>query len=705
MSPASRKSIFRAAGAILVIFAWLGIAGIGGPAIGGLSSVQSNSQTAFLPQDAESVRAAQASAAFTDQQTLPAFLVFNSPAAATPDQLAAWNGFVGALPTLPLTTGTLADYLAPGPIVPVPSADGTSLLVVISLSEAANAADAEGKKPLGSIVTDIRAAADKVATGSGSVAHVTGPAGLAADLGEAFAGIDGILLLVALAAVLIILLLVYRAVVLPFVVLFNSICALALGGGLVYLLADADAITLNGQSQGILFILVVGAATDYGLLLVSRYREDLTRHALPRVALIRAWNACLEPILASGGTVIAGLLCLLFSSLNSNRSLGPVAAIGIAAALLAALTLLPALLLGGRWLFWPRVPKFIAEAENSTVSHGVWDKAAGFVGRNPRKIWIITAVALGLAFAAAPTLKASGTSATDVFVNPADSVAGQEVLGAHFSDGTGDPVLIITSEADSAAVVGAVGGVNGVVSVDIKADRPGGKPVVVNGLVEVEATLGSSDVAEQAVRDIRVAAHAIAPESLVGGTAAQQLDTTDTAQQDLFVIIPIVLLVVLLVLILLLRSLVAPLLLIFATVLSFGASLGVAALVFNHLFDFPGSDPAVPLFAFVFLVALGVDYSIFLMSRAREEVLKSGPTTGVLDALRVTGGVITSAGVVLAATFAALAVIPLLFLVQIAFIVAFGVLLDTLVVRTLLVPALALDLGKKTWWPSAISRS
>ncbi|AZI59634.1 MMPL family transporter [Nakamurella antarctica] len=697
-----RGPLLRALGAIAVVIAWLAIAGVGGPAIGNLSSVQSNSQTDFLPKNAESVKAAQASAAFTDNTAIPAFVLFEADSEATPAQIAAWKSFVQSLPSLPLEVGgKLGDYLAPAPVIPTLSADKTSQLAVVLLSNKVNELDSAGAKPLRSIVTDIRTAA--TAASAGASAHVGGPAGLAADLGEAFAGIDGLLLLVTLLAVLLILVLVYRAVALPLVVLFNSISALALGGGLVYLLAKSDAITLNGQSQGILFILVVGAATDYGLLLVARYREELTRNEHAAAAMKKAWKACVEPILASAGTVIAGLLCLLFSNLNSNRSLGPVGAVGIGAAALAALTLLPAILLSGRWLFWPRVPHFTQETPKKATRQGIWHKIAAFVGRSPRKIWVVTALLLAVAFAFVPTLNATGTKTTDVFVKAADSVAAQDILGKHFSDGAGDPVLIITTQEKSAAVIAAATSVNGVVGADVKPGRDG-KPLVINGLVEVEATLGSADASDQAIRDLRGAVQALDPGALVGGSAAQSLDTNTTAENDLLVIIPIVLLVVLLVLIALLRSIVAPLLLVGATVLSFGASLGVSAIVFNHIFGFPGSDPGVPLFAFVFLVALGVDYSIFLMSRAREEVLLLGPREGVLDALRVTGGVITSAGVVLAATFAALAVIPLLFLVQIAFIVAFGVLLDALVVRTLLVPALVIDLGKKAWWPSKISK-
>jgi RND superfamily putative drug exporter len=724
-----RNAVLRAVGLIAVVVAWLGIAGLGGPAIGSLSSVQSNDQETFLPTGAESVQAANAAAGFNNSGELPAFVIFEtSGAAATPDQLAAWQAFTQTLPEQPVDPakpelGTIADYLVASPIpgqpVPIPlipSQDGQAALVLVPLSaDKVTAVDVDGKNPLGSVIDGIRTAAE--ASAAGAEVHIAGPAGLIADLSAAFAGIDGLLLLVTLSAVLVILILVYRAIALPFVVLFTSISALALAGGVVYLLAKNDVIPLNGQSQGILFILVVGAATDYGLLLVSRYREELTRVDAKWTAMVRAWRACLEPIAASAGTVIIGLLCLLLSDLNSNRSLGPVGAIGIASAFVAAMTLLPALLMAGRWLFWPRIPRVAEQIGGAhAITHrgkpGLWEKVSVFVVRRPRRIWIITVVVLGAACAFVPTFKAAGTAQTDVFLTDVDSTAGQDALSDHFPGGSGNPVVIIAPEVVASSVVAAVGAVDGIAGepriVTAAGTGPqavGAPPVVIDGKVQIQATLSApadSEEAEAAVRAVRTAAHAVPGadgQVLVGGTTAIQVDTNDTSSRDLKVIIPVVLVAILFVLILLLRSLIAALLLVTATVLSFGAALGVSALMFNHVFDFPGSDPAVPLFAFVFLVALGVDYSIFLMTRAREEVAFHGPHDGMMRGLAVTGGVITSAGIVLATTFAALAVIPILFLAQIAFIVAFGVLLDTFVVRTLLVPAAAIDMGWFTWWP------
>ena len=622
--------------------------------------------------------------------------------------------------------GTIADYLVASPIpgqpVPIPlipSQDGQAALVLVPLSaDKVTAVDAEGKNPLGE---RHRRHPDGRARRPPPAPRCTspGPAGLIADLSAAFAGIDGLLLLVTLSAVLVILFLVYRAIALPFVVLFTSISALALAGGVVYLLAKNDVIPLNGQSQGILFILVVGAATDYGLLLVSRYREELTRVESKWTAMVRAWRACLEPIAASAGTVIIGLLCLLLSDLNSNRSLGPVGAIGIASAFVAAMTLLPALLMAGRWLFWPRIPHPVASTDGGAhaITHrgkpGIWEKISVAVARHPRRFWAITVVGLAIACLFVPTLKASGTAQTDVFLTDVDSIAGQQALTDHFPGGSGNPVVIIAPEAAAAA-----GGRHGrrrrrdlrrAGRRHGRRHRAAGRRGPAAGGRRPGADPGHAEPRSPTARTRRTRSArcgtpctrfpSTAAQILVGGNTAIQIDTVDTSARDLRVIIPVILGAVLIVLILLLRSLIAALLLVFATVLSFGAALGVSALVFNHVFDFPGADPAVPLFAFVFLVALGIDYSIFLMTRAREEVAFYGPHDGVMRGLRLTGGVITSAGIVLAATFAALAVIPILFLAQIAFIVAFGVLLDTFIVRTLLVPALAIDMGWFTWWP------
>ncbi len=734
----------RAVAVAVVLVVWLALAGVGGAAQGRLSQVQTNDAAAFLPSSAQSTLAAEASREFVDTQTLPALVVL-TPAEGgdvTPEQLAAVAAFAEAFPDEPVDGGTWADHLT-GPVVPVPSEDGEAILLAVPLD--ADAAEIlVGEESLNNLlVEDLRAGLDEelgaTASGSGDLgleAWVTGPAGFVTDLGTAFGGIDGILLLVALGAVLLILVVVYRSPFLPFVVIFTAVFALALAGLVVYELADAGVLVLNGQAQGILSILVVGAAVDYSLLLVARYREELRHTEHPADAMRVAWRQSLEPIAASAGTVVAGLLCLLLSDLGSNRSLGPVAAIGIGAALLAALTLLPAILLvagrRSRALFWPRRPTYVAPGAAPGATHGehaadappaavdaaegngLWARWARFVARHARPVWIVSAAVLLLAAAFVPTFRAGGTSQTDVFLTPVDSVAGEEVLAEHFPAGAVQPALVVVDESELDAVLEAALGVDGVQSAAAYTGAPGGapaaagaEPVVVDGRVRVDvATEAPSDSQEavDTVADLRDAVSAVAPDALVGGPAAETLDTQVSSERDLRVIVPVVLVVILLILMLLLRSVVAGLVLMAANVLSFAATIGISALVFDHVLDWPDADPVVPLYGFVFLVALGVDYSIFLMTRVREESLHVGTREGVTRGLAVTGGVITSAGLVLATTFAALAVIPLLFLAQLAFIVSLGVLIDTFVVRSLLVPGLVHDLGPRIWWPSRLSR-
>ncbi len=653
------------AGVFLV--AWLVLGGFTGPYAGKLSEVAENDSSAFLPNSAESTQVAELQRKFQRANAIPAIVVVERTGGLTEDdrRFLAERG---------------QGYQASS-VIPAPNDDEAAQLVVL-LDPAKEVRDS---------VVALRDGARNAPEGLKVL--VTGPAAQVADLVKAFGGIDGLLLVVAGAVVALILLVVYRSPLLPVVVLLSAVFALGLASFVVYLLAKNDVLALNGQSQGILSILVFGAATDYALLLVSRFREEL-RDTEDRYAAIRtAWRGTIEPIAASAGTVILGVLCLLFSDLDSNKGLGPVAAIGIGAALLTAMTFLPAVLaLVGRGAFWPFRPKFGSPHPETS---GLWGRTANLVRRKPRAIWIVTTLVLLVGAAFLPQLKASGTAQSDVFLTEVESVAGQEVLSKHFPGGTGSPTIILAAEGKTADVL-QKSKVEGVADV-----RPTG---TAEGLVRVEVTLKDapdSDAAVATVQRIRAAVHSIEG-AKVGGQTATLLDTRTTSEHDRLLIIPIVLVVIFLVLALLLRSLLAPLLLIATVVLSFAATMGVSALVFNHVFGFPGSDPVVPLFGFVFLVALGIDYNIFLMTRVREETQRLGTVEGTIKGLSLTGGVITSAGVVLAATFAALAVLPILFLTQIAFIVAFGVLLDTLLVRSLLVPALAVDIGGRIWWPSKL---
>ncbi|MBM6402406.1 MMPL family transporter, partial [Phycicoccus sonneratiae] len=449
------------------------------------------------------------------------------------------------------------------------------------------------------------------------------------------------------------------------------------------------------------------------ILTVSRFKEALHDEHSSWEALKRAWRGAIEPVGASAATVILGLLCLLLAELRSTSGLGPVGALGIAGALLASVTFLPAvLLLFGRTIFWPFAPKVDHEHAEDVVEsrRGLWGRVARTVGTHPRRTWVLTLVALLAAAAFVPSFKASGATIEETFLTDVDSITAQEVLGRHFPGGAAQPLQLVVPEAQAEQALAVVEEDRGIESAYLgltppQQGQPAQPPKVVDGQVLVQATTkdaADSEGAEDTVRRLREALDEVSPDALVGGNAATNLDVLDASSRDLKVIVPTILAVIFVVLALLLRSLLAPLVLVVGNVVSFAATIGISALVFDHVLGFTGGDPSIPLYGFVFLVALGIDYSIFLMTRVREEALVRGTRPGVLVGLAVTGGVITSAGIVLAATFSALSVLPIQFLVQIAFIVGFGVLLDTFVVRSLLVPALAHDIGPRVWWPSRL---
>lgn len=717
----SRKAIIRPLLVVAAIAVWLWIASVGGMTFGKLSSVQENDAAVFLPESSESTAAAAYHAQFVQNPSVPGLFVVSIDGR---EDLATLQAFAQAAAEAPLHGDpegrTVGDVLA-GPPAVIPSSDGEAAMVTFSVP-ADTYASMVGEEALSELVAG--AIKDAwTAQETGLDGYLTGALGFVSDLLEAFAGIDGLLLVVALAVVFIILLVVYRSPVLPLLVLSTSLIALTGAIVVVYQMAKSGTILLNGQAQGIMFILVVGATTDYALLMVARYREELLRHESPYTALRIAWRQTLEPIAASAGTVIAGLLVLLVSDLKSLQSLGPAGAIGIAASLLAALTLLPALLLIGgqkaRIVFWPRKPEFAGEdaalEDDSTEAvesrSGQWGRVSRYVHGRPRLVWASAALVLVALAAFLPTLRLGGVGDRDYFVGEVDSQLGYDLLEEHFEAGASAPIRVIVAQGDAERALEAVLRVNGIdeaypltasQAAGAPSAAPGEGPLIVAGRIEIVAITGvpaTSAEAQDIVADVREYVHAVSPSALVGGDAAEALDTRLTTVGDAQKVIPLVLLVVFVVLILLLRAIVAPLLIVVANVVSFGAALGLSAIVFNGIFGFPGVDAATVLFAFVFLVALGVDYSIFLTSRAREESLAHGTAIGVRRGLAVTGGVITSAGIVLAATFAALAVIPLLFMAQIAFIVAAGVLIDTFIVRSLLVPGAMIDAGKRAWLP------
>ncbi|WP_405363071.1 MMPL family transporter [Kitasatospora sp. NBC_00085] len=673
---------------LALLIVWLGLGGAFGSYAGRLSEVATNDRAAFLPRSAESTEVARLGQEFQTAATLPVIVVWEGRTGAVGDaQRAAAERALAAAARVPGATGRVSPA--------VPAGDGRALQGVVQLR-------ADLGRQTGDSVRAVRELAARVPD---TTVGLAGPAAVAADLGSAFAGIDGLLLGVALGVVLLILLAVYRAVLLPLLVILGAVFALGIACALVYLLAGRGLVRVDGQVQGLLSILVIGAATDYGLLLSARFREELHLHGDRFAAMRTSWRRSVEPIAASGATVALGLLVLLLSDLTNNRALGPVGAVGIGCAVLSALTFLPAALaLLGRAAYWPARPA----ADGRAPVHAVWERVAALVGRRPRATWAASLAVLAALAAFAPTLDSGGVPQSELFVKAQPSAAGQRLLSAHFAGGSGNPAVVL-AEAGQAEAVAAAAAVPGAAGVrPYTGGAPGGVPKVVDGRVRLDVTLADpadSDEAIATVRRLRQAVHAVpGADALVGGYTAQQYDTRVTAEHDRSFIMPVVLLCILAVLVLLLRSLLAPVLLAATVALSYLATLGVSALVFPHVFGFTATDPSVPLYGFVFLVALGVDYNIFLMTRVREEAQRVGTREGVLRGLTATGGVITSAGVVLAATFAALGVIPLAFLAQIAFIVAFGVLLDTLLVRSLLVPALVRDLGEGVWWPARPGR-
>ncbi|MEN9698628.1 MAG: hypothetical protein RL448_583 [Actinomycetota bacterium] len=699
--------------AIVVIFIWFGASGVFGPLFGSLSSVQTNDQESFLPASAESTIASREIAKFSDKNNiqLPALVLFEGDV--TQEKVVAVNSWLQGISDTKIENSerTIGEFLTQGqPVMAYPAQDGKAILGSIPISLDAAGEQLENKEPvLPAIIKTVRDGVAEYSKESGWNVSVTGPGAILGDLFGAFGGIDSTLLLTTLGVVSIILILVYRSPVLWILPLLSAVFALSTAGGIIYMLAKANALTLSGQSQGILSVLVLGAATDYALLLISRYREELHHHESVVESMRVAYKGTFEPILASGLTVIAGLMVLLLSDLKGNQSLGPVGAIGIASSMVTILTLLPALLVVfGRWIFWPRIPQF--DDKNAQLE-GFWAKVGNLVARRPKQLAISTALILVIFAGFATTLKADGLSTTQAFTGKIDSVVGQDKLLKHFPGGQGQPTQIVVKQESADAVATAVRGIEGIAAVDYLRDgveipgQPQPPIKVVQDAVILNATLDfapDSEAARKLVPTIREVAKKVDASVLVGGGSAVNYDVDVAAQHDNRTIIPIVLILIALILTVLLRSILAGAVLLATVVLSYFATIGVCQLVFEHIFKFPGADTSFPLFAFIFLVALGIDYNIFLMTRVREESIKRGTREGVIRGLTVTGGVITSAGIVLAATFAVLGVLPLVFLAELGFAVGFGVLLDTIVVRSLLVPSIVRVAGKKIWWPSKL---
>ncbi|MFF8264157.1 MMPL family transporter [Streptomyces virginiae] len=649
---------------------------------GQLGDVEENDNSAWLPGNAESTKVVARAENFQRADTVPAIVIYHRPEGVTAADMAEAQADAETFKGM--------ENVAGQPQGPVKAQDGKAIQTVVQVRK-----DRTGWEGIGKTVDVMTEVGKENANGLGF--HVTGPAGHASDSIKAFSG-GGALTTITALVVVAMLLLTYRSPLLPLLPLLTVGVALVTSEAVIYLLAKNAGLVVNKQTSFILTVLVFGAATDYALLLISRYREELLRHEDRHEAMAEALYRSSPAIIASAATVAVSLTLLMLATLSSTQGLGPACAVGILVGLLAMVTLMPALLVVcGRWIFWPVKPAYgSAEA----AEEGIWNRVGTTVSRRPRIVWIGTTLVLGIMAVGVLGLKADGLSNKDQFTSTPQMAVGEQIQSEHFPAGSGDPVYVVAKAASAEQVRTALSGVPGFVGVS--------PPMVKDGEAIMLGELKDDPSGKSAIRTVeqaRIAIHAIeGADAQVGGSTAIMLDTQEAAARDSKVIIPIVLMVVLLILALLLRAIVAPLLLMATVVLSFGAALGVSSLVFNHVFHFAGAEASFPLLTFVFLVALGIDYNIFLVTRVREVALLHGTRRGALTGLSTTGGVITSAGLVLAGTFAAMASLPLVFAAELGLAVAFGVLLDTMIVRSVLVTALTLDVGRWTWWPSKLFR-
>ena len=698
--PASRS------GKWYVVLAWLllvaGSFALGLPAK--FSAAEENESTSFLPGEAESTKALQITERLQEGELAPTVVVYRRAGGLTSGdrrEIARDRDELDRITARYANTTPFAE--------PEVSRDGATAIVRNQIRGTGESADIIGP------VQDYRAAVSEDGRAPpGLEVKVGGPAGLSADAIEVFEGINGTLLFSALGLVIFLLIVIYRSPVFWFfpilAVVFAEIAARSFGYGLTEV-----GVTVNGQSSAIMSILVIGAGTDYALLLVARYREELRKHEDRHEAMAIALRRAGPAIIASGLTVAAAVLSLMLAKVNGTAGLGPTGALGVAVAILAMVTFLPAILtIVGRRPFWPFIPygpqqaahgrietRLAARTNQTDETHGAWRRVGEYVAARPRRVGLGGLAVLGL-MALGLLNFSTGLTSSDTFRDTVESVEAQELVAQGFPGGTAAPTdVVVRDAADVERVARAAAGVEGVAQVTPRPVAQGPDGVLLLASLEFDPY---SQAGYDVVPDLRAAVRAAAPGTLVGGPTAVEVDLRSAAADDTRLLIPIALLIVFVILVVLLRALLAPVLLVLTVVASFLAALGVGAIVFDVVFGFPGSDPSLPLFAFIFLVALGVDYNIFLMARVREETLEHGTRDGMLRGLAVTGGVITSAGIVLAGTFAVLGVLPLVFLTEIGFVIAFGVLLDTFLVRSVLVPALVFDLGPKVWWPSRLAQ-
>ena len=668
-----------------MVAVWIGLV-VGGYSLAGkLDSVTRDNQADYLPASAQSTKVLQAKAGLPGGEDGLLVVLYERPGGLQPgDREAAVGGYT----ELAERFGNDTD--APPQIVD--SDDGTALMFALPLDREWVADEAEAIS-----IADARdLLADRP---DGLNAYVTGPSAIGADMDEVFDTVDAKLLLATAIVVAVLLILTYRSPLLWLVPLTAVGVAAITSMGAVYALTQVFDFTITSMSSALLIVLVFGAGTDYALLLVSRYREELHHHERPIDAMLAALRGAGPAILASAATVAAGLLCLLVADLNSTSGLGPVGAAGIGSALLVMLTLFPALLVVlGRRVFWPFVPRLGDEAQ---ASGSRWARLGELVSRRRVVSWAVPLVILG--GLALGLVGASGSlPQLDQFARSTpDSVTGAKTIDEHFPDQGGQPVRVMSRPDQSDEVLAAVQSTPGVASAEI---RRASDDWVEISAIPVDSPESAGETAT--IKRLREHVHEVAGEdALVGGPSAELLDTDETNKSDRNLVMPLILLVVLAILGLLLRAIVAPLLLVATVVVSFFGALGLCNLMFDQVLGFAGWESSVPLIGFLFLVALGVDYNIFLMTRVREEAARHGTVEGTKRGLAVTGGVITSAGVVLAATFAVLATLPLVMLIQIGILVAVGVLIDTLLVRSIVVPALTMSLGSRIWWPSKLWRT
>jgi RND superfamily putative drug exporter len=677
---AGRRAKFVVLGLTVALFLAVG------SVAGKFEEVQRNDPSSYLPGQAESVKALQQVEDFPSGETLPAVVVYHRDGGLTgADRAKVLRDRAGFAAKPPPRTAR--------PRPPVFSRDGGTALLVLPVLDP----EGQGDRILDA-TDDIRDRVEQGAAG-GLEMKVTGAAGYSADSIKVFDQINGTLLLGTATLVFFLLIVIYRSPIFWLIPMLSVAVAETTSRAMGYGLAEAG-VTVNGQSAGVLLVLVFGAGTDYALLLVARYREELRRHEDKHEALALALRRAGPAIVASGLTVIIALLCLSLAELNGTAGMGPIGAMGVALAMISMLTVLPALLaLCGRRAFWPFIPRYGGTGADET--HGFWRRMGERVALRPRRVWVGALVALAVMAGGLVDLNSSLTSG-NAFRGEVDSVEGQKLLEEGFPAGASAASTVVVGDVGRLdAVRTAVAGTPGVAQVGpVERGRPGAR---------FDVTLRADPYSEQAfdtIPRLRQAVHrAGGDDALVGGPTAEERDVRVSAARDNRVMVPLVLTVVFVVLAVLLRAVLLPLVLIGTVIASYAAALGVGAFFFERVFDFAGLDPTLPLFAFVFLVALGIDYNIFLMARVREEALRRGTRQGMVRGLAVTGAVITSAGIVLAGTFSVLAVLPLVPLTEIGLTIAFGVLLDTFIVRSLLVPALVFELGPRVWWPSTLAQA